>query len=391
MGAYYEFCCPTKILCGRKALSNLPHELTGLGAKRPMILTDKGVEAAGLLAKVQAAFVDCKMEIGQIFTDVPVDSSNRVVNRIARLFKDTGCDSLVAVGGGSVIDTAKGVNIVLAQETEDLLNFQGVDRLTGTMKPFITIPTTSGTGSEVTNVAVILNEETHAKMAFVSGKLFSHVTLLDPAMLVTMPPKITASTGMDALTHAIEAYTCLQKNPMSDAMALAGIRKIVENLAAAVKNGKDENARINMADGALMAGAAFSNSMVGMVHAIAHSVGAASRVAHGVANSILLPYGMEYNVGKAASELSELAPLLYKGDLTGLDTKARALKAVEGVRALTAELNRLCGLPLRLSEAGVKAEQLEQIAKLSVNDGALTYNPEEMTWEEGLEVLKKAF
>jgi len=389
--SFFEFFCPVKIVSGRKALSNLPYELTQLGAKKPLIVTDKGVVGANLLTKVVSAMNDANMAIGAVFEDTPVDSSDKVANQVAALYKSAGCDAFVALGGGSVIDTAKSANIVISEKIDDLLKFQGVDRIKATLKPLIVIPTTSGTGSEVTNVAVVYNVDAKVKMAFMSGKLCPNVAILDPQMTLTLPPKMTAATGMDALTHAIEAVFGLQRNPVSDAFAFAAIKLIKKNLIEAVKNGANEEARMGMADGALLAGIAFSNSMVAIVHALAHATGATAHVPHGVANSILLPYGMEYNIEKAAEQIASVAPLLTSDDLSGLDVKARARKAVEAVRTMTATLNQLCGLPLKLSQAGVKESQLETIAKVAINDGALTYTPEECTKKEALEVLKKAF
>jgi alcohol dehydrogenase len=356
-----------------------------------MIVTDKGVAAAGLLNKIRSAMHDAKMQAGAVFDETPVDSSDKICNRVAGLFRDNGCDSLVAVGGGSVIDTAKGANIVISENTDDLLKFQGVDRIGARLKPLVVVPTTAGTGSEVTNVAVILNVGAGVKMALVSNRLYPTVAILDPVMTLSMPPLLTASTGMDALTHAIEAVYSLQANPVSTAFAAAAVTLLRNNIVEAVKNGGNETARMNMADGALLAGVAFSNAMVGCVHAMAHSIGAVAHVPHGVANSIMLPYGMEYNLAKAARSMAALAPLLSDENLEGLDDRARAVKAIEGVRKLTRELNGICGLPLRLGDAGVKELQLEQISRVAINDGALTYNPEEMTGKEALDTLIKAF
>lgn len=387
---YYEFYCPVKILAGRKALANLPYEVEQLGCSNPLIITDKILVGAGVLDKVKLAFADSGMKIKNVFDETPVDSSNRVINRVANIFRDKGCDCIIAVGGGSVLDTAKGVNIVVTMKTDDLLKYQGVGRVSGAMTPFIAVPTTAGTGSEVTDVAVILNEETGAKMSFVSNYLFPNVAVLDPTMMETMPPKITAATGMDALTHAVEAYTCLQKNPVSDGYAIAAIRLVAKYLIKAVKDGKNEEARTAMASAALLAGMAFSNSKVGMVHALAHATGGVAHVAHGVANSILLPYGMEYNIEKVPEYIGDIAGLL--GEKTdGMDDTEKAYLAAAAVRKMTAELNKICGLPLTLSEAGVKMEQLQAIAKLALDDGSLTYNPAEMEFDEAFDLLNKAY
>jgi len=386
---YYEFSCPVKIISGFKALANVPYEMKLLGASRAMLVTDQGVAGAGLLKHVEAVFEGSNCEIAAVYDKTPPDSSSRVVNEVAKEFQDKNCDCFIALGGGSSIDTTKGANMIVTEGTDDLMKFQGAERLSKRMKPFIAIPTTAGTGSEVTLAAVIYNEEAKVKMAFTSYLLLPNVAIIDPQMTVTMPPKITAATGMDALTHAIEAYYCLQKNPVSDSFALAAIELIMENLVKCVQDGKDENARLAMANGALLAGISFSNSMVGVVHSLAHACGGVARVPHGVANAILLPYGMENNLEKAADDIAELAPYLG-ADASG-SSMDRAKAAIEAVRKLTGCLNELAELPITLRDAGVKEEQLEQIAQAAINDGAVTYNPEDVTYEVALDLLKKAF
>jgi len=386
---YYEFSCPVKIVSGLKALSNLPYEMDQLGARRALIVTDQGVVAAGLLKVVKGVFEGSGAEIGAIYDQTPTDSGVKAVNQVAKMFTENKCDCFVAVGGGSCMDTTKGANMVVTEGTDDLLKFQGAERLKKPMKPFIAIPTTAGTGSEVTLAAVIYDEEKKQKMAFTSYYLLPQVAILDPKMTLTMPPKITAATGMDALTHAIEGYYCLQKNPVSDVFCKAGIELIMENLVKCIESPKDEKARLAMANGALLAGIGFSNSMVGAVHSLAHSCGANARVPHGVANAILLPWGMEYNLNKAGDDIAELAPLL--GAPTSGSKTDQAKAAIKAVRDLNARLKTLSGLPTTLKDAGVREDQLEAIAKGAINDGAATYNPEDLTYEDALAILKKAF
>lgn len=388
--AYFEFFCPVKILCGRKALPNLPYELKQLGSSKPMVITDKGVFDAGLLDKVKAVFEDSDIEIASIYAETPVDSSNKVVNEIARLYKKVGCDGLVALGGGSVIDTAKGANMVISEDTDDLLNLQGVDRITAKMQPFIVIPTTAGTGSEVTAAAVIYNEDKGLKMVFTSNRLYPNVAIIDPVMTMTMPPLITAASGMDAMTHAIEAMYSLQRNPVSDAYATAAIRLVNRYIERAVTKKDDKDARLGMATAALLAGMAFSNSMVCIVHAVAHALGGIAHVPHGIGNAIMLPFGMEYNMDKAASVFAEIAGLLGE-DIKGLTAKDAGIKAVERVRKLNKSLNKACGMPITLKEAGVQEDMLPKIAKVAYNDGPLTYNPTEATEEEILALVKRAY
>ena len=389
MPEYYEFICPVKILSGLKALSNLPYELTLLGAKRPLIVTDQGVVKAGLIKLVKEAFAESDIEPGVIFDETPPDSGSAVVNSVAKLFKERKCDSFIAVGGGSVIDTTKCANMIIVEGTGDLMKFQGVDRLEKDMRPFVVIPTTAGTGSEVTSAAVIYDEKSHTKMAFTSSKLFPKAAILDPRMTMTMPPKISAATGMDALTHAAEAYYCLAKNPVSDGFAIAAIRLIFAYLLKSVKDPKDKEARLAMLNASLVAGMAFSNSLVGVVHGLAHATGGIARVPHGVANGILLPFGMENNFKKVGPIIGELAP--FMGTPSTGKPKKDAENAVAAVRKLAKQLKNACGLPSRLSETGVTKDQLPEIAKAAINDGSCTINPEEITYEVALDILKKAF
>jgi alcohol dehydrogenase len=386
---YYEFFCPVKIISGKVALPNLPHEIDLLGASRALIVTDQGVVNAGLLKLVQEAFAGAKPTIGAVYDQTPPDSSIKACNLVAKLFKDNNCDCIVAVGGGSVIDTAKGANMVITEGTDDLMKFQGAERAKKPMKPFIAIPTTAGTGSEVTCAAVISDPDRNVKMAFTSYTLFPNVALLDPKMVMTMPPRISAATGMDALTHAIEAYYCIQKNPVSDAFSIAAIKLIMDNLLKTIENGQDADARLSMLNGSLIAGISFSNSMVGVVHALAHACGGVVHLPHGLANSILLPVGMENNLDKRADMIAELAPHL--GARATGDVQADARAAIGKVRELQQKLKAACGLAATLKEAGVTEDQLPKIARAAIDDGAVTYNPEDVTYEVALDLLKKAF
>jgi len=387
---YYQHFCPVKILSGHNALSNIPYEMDILGCRRAMVVTDKGVVDAGLINLVREAFAGSDKEIGCVFDEAPPDSSNRLVNKLARLFEKEMCDCFLAVGGGSALDTAKGANIVISEGTDDILSLQGNEIIKKDLLPMIAVPTTSGTGSEVTKVAVIYNEEKNVKMAFVSDRLYPRVAVLDSRMTMTVPPKLTAATGMDALTHAIEAYTCLQKNPIDDVFARAAIELIRKYLVRAVENGRDEEARLGMANASLLAGIAFSNSMVGMVHAMAHACGGVCHVPHGVANAILLPYGLEYNIPGIPCYIAELSGMLG-GSIEYLEEKEQAMVTVSLVRNLLSRLNRISGLPVRLSEAGVPEDKLPAIASATINDGAMAFNPLEVSYDEALEVLRKAY
>ncbi len=387
---YYQFYCPVKILSGHLAVSNIPFEMGLLGCRRAMIVTDKGVVQAGLIDIVRGAFADSEAEIGCVFDQVPQDSSNRVANEIARAFKKEKCDCFMAVGGGSALDSAKGANIVISENVKDILKLQGADKIRADMKPLIAVPTTAGAGSEATKVAVIYNEKTHTKMSFVSDKLYPHIAVIDPRMTLTMPPTITAATGMDALTHAVEAYICIQKNPIDDVFAKAAIDLIRRYLVRATEDGQDEEARTGMANAALFAGIAFSNSMVGMVHALAHALGGVCHVPHGMANAILLPWCLEYNMEKGPESIAELSEVL--GGARGyLEVREQAGETVALIRNLLKRLNSVCGLPVRLKDAKAAEDKLPETARAAINDGALIYNPREVSYEDALLIYKKAY
>ncbi len=253
----FEFVCPTKIVCGAHALDKLPGELESRGVTHPLVMTDAGLVKLGVAAKLTDV-LDAAGVAYEMFDQVPPDSSMDVVNEVARLYTERGCDGFVAIGGGSVIDTTKGAAASLACEGVDFATLQGSEILKADLPPLIAVPTTAGTGSEVTLVAVVADTHKHAKLSFTSYKLVPHAAILDPALTSSLPPKLTATTGMDALTHAVEAYTSIQKNPVSDAFAVKAIELIAENLPVACRDGANVDARTSLALGSLLAGAAFS-------------------------------------------------------------------------------------------------------------------------------------
>ncbi len=397
---YYEFCCRVKIVAGHDALEKIPDLLADRGAKKPLLITDKGVAAAGLIDIVSRALGN-RIETNLIADNVPPDSDLKVVHQLAHLYSENACDAIIAVGGGSVMDTAKGVNIVVSENATDLMAFSGVGALKRPLKPLIAVPTTAGTGSEVTQIAVIKDHDKHLKMAFGSYFLLPDISILDSRMTMTMPPFITAMTGMDAMSHAVESYYCLQKNPLSDAHALAAIRLIYKHLPAVTQNSADQDGRLAMSVGACLAGIAFSNSMVGLVHNLGHATGSVCGVPHGMCMAILLPYGLEYNMHKCEESMAELL-LPMAGEAVYLDTpkEQRAQKVVSLIRQMNAELNTLTGgrharffqeVKDREGKPSVPREALPQIAKAALLDGACIYNPEDTDYDDNLSVLEAAW
>ncbi len=389
---YYEFMNSVKIISGRNAIENIAFELKNLGSSNPLILTAKPLEDYGQLKILTDSLKHSNIEIGSIFMDIPQDSSVEIVNEISKLYQRKNCDSIIAMGGGSVIDTAKGVNMLVSTGTDDLKEHMGLEILNGKLKPLIVIPSTSGTGSEATLVSVISDTSRNVKMEFISYSILPDLAILDPRMTQSLPAKLTASTGIDALTHSIEAFTGLQKNPLSSVYALTAIELISNYLKIAVENGKDEEARLAMANASLMAGVAFSNSMVGIVHAIGHACGGVCNVPHGDAMTILLPHCMELNLSHSEEGYSRIL-LAFSGPEVYSETpkNQRGQKCIDDIREYTSELNKISGLPIRLRDVGVKKEDFETIANTAINDGAAIVNPVEVTFDRVMAILEKAY
>jgi len=397
---YYEFCCRVNVVAGHQVLEQLPRMLAELNACKPMIITDKGVMAAGLADIVLNALDDSVYKC-PVDDDVPPDSDLHCVHRLAHQYRDAGCDAIIAIGGGSVIDTAKGVNMVVSENVSSILELAGAGSLKRKLKPLIVIPTTAGTGSEVTLVAVIADVEKQVKLLFVSYFLQPDIAILDSRMTLSLPPAITAATGMDALSHAVEAYTCLAKNPLSDAYSLSAIELISRNIERVILHPEDKQARLAMASAACMAGIAFSNSMVGMVHTLGHTVGAVSHVPHGVCMAILLPYGLEYNMHKISDQTAQLLLPLAGSEICAKTPKHLQARAViDSIRSLNQRLHDAtdgqhpCAFKDVQDSQGhnlVQRSQLEAIAKKALNDASIFLNPEELDYEDCLTVLDAAY
>ena len=390
---YYEFFCPVKVIAGHAALEHIPFELATLGAKRPLIITDKGVRANNLLAPIEAAFEATDAKIAAIFDDGPPDSSLGTVRSAAQLYRDHDCDAIIAVGGGSVIDTSKATNILVSEGGDDLLKYSGAHNLPKPLKPFFVIPTTSGTGSEVTMVAVVSDTEKNVKMPFASYYLMPHAAILDPRMTQTLPPHLTAMTAMDAMTHAVEAYTCMAANPISDAYATAAVKKVSANLFNVLDNPTDAQGRLELAQASTMAGIAFSNSMVGLVHSLGHALGAVAHLPHGLCMNLFLPYVLEYNKEVNGDKIAELLLPLAGADIYAqTPAHLRADKTIATILTMRDRIYSLTKLPRTLSETGKISEaQLDEVAEKALNDGSIIYNPKEASLEDLKSILKKAW
>jgi alcohol dehydrogenase len=375
---------PTKVVFGARSLAELPSEIDDLGRSRALVVTDEVLAArTDLVDRVKRAL---GRRFAGVYASVTPDSGVAIVDAGARLAKEVSADVVVSIGGGSSIDTAKGIAIVHAFGGS-LRDHQGFQGMSAPTTPHIAIPTTAGTGSEVTKVAVIKDEAASQKLLFGDFHLYPRVAILDPELTVGMPAAITAGTGLDALTHAVEALHAMQAEPIADALALHAIRLLVAHLPRVIQDPSDLVARGQMLLAATIAGIAFDNAQVGLVHAIAHTVGARHHVHHGTANAIALPHVMRFNADVTAEAYREA------GAAMGVDTKALGDEAAVDLVARAIErLVADVGLPTRYRDVGVPESDLEALAEASLSDGAIVYNPKPVTdAAEVLGVLRAAY
>ncbi len=381
----FAFHSPTKIVFGQDTAGGVSELIKELGGTKTLIVTDANLIKTGLLKPILSGFDGAQPVI---FDSVPPDSDIHCVNAAAELARTCGCDSVLAVGGGSVMDTAKVANICLSYGG-DVLEYQGLNNLPSKLKPLVAIPTTAGTGSEVSLVAMIKDLDEHRKLLFGSEFLAPDQAILDPKLIVSLPPKLTAATGMDALTHDLESYVAMISiSPFSDALCLESMRLLFQYLERATKCGDDLEARGATLVASTMAGVAFTNTGVGIVHALAHAIGARYGTHHGITNAVFLPHGMEFNLD-VASQRYALAARFLGISKSGDDGRA-ARELIEAVQGL----NSKCGLPARLRDLGVSEfseAELDDLASAASTDPAIMFNPKEASVEDIIGIYKRAY
>lgn len=377
----FSFILPTRIEYGIGAFSRLSQELKDLGANKIVIVTDPGIKKAGLVDKITTLLNHSNISYA-IFDDVDPNPKDYNVQAGAQLVRSFEGEALIALGGGSPIDCAKSIGVLVSHGGTEIKTFEGKTAVNKPVLPLITIPTTSGTGSEVTFSSVINDTKRGFKMTIKSPLMAAKVALIDPQLTLTMPPSVTAATGLDALTHAIEAYTAKVSEPISDALALYAIELISKNLKIAVLEGNNIEARSGMLMGSLLAGIAFSHSDVASVHCIAEALGGMYDTPHGVCNSILLPYVMEYNMDYCVNKYANVAKMMgskFQSPEEG------AYAAVEMVKQLSLDVN----LPT-FKSLGIDPKDFEALSEMSVQNISTESNPRPMKKEDYLTVLKNA-
>jgi alcohol dehydrogenase class IV len=388
---FYQHAAPTRVIAGRDLIGGAGFEFMKDGAGRVLLVTDAVIRGTGLVDRVEAGLQDGGLEVAGVFDDVPQDSSTAVVERCAEAAREAGADSFLAVGGGSVMDTAKVADAVFthggsAAEQEGFFLMprerEGMGRPLP-IAPLACIPTTAGTGSEVSMAAVIKDEERRVKLEIVDFPLFPRLAILDPESTRTLPPSVAAATGMDAMTHAVETYTCTDWSPHLDAYALQALRLIRDNLERAVLTPEDEEARGDM----LVAASLAITLNLGSTHAMSHPAGAQYGVPHGVANAIHLPHVIRFNAEAGPGVANRYRDI---GELLGVETGGSDAAVGDALATHVESLVARLGLPGRLSEVGVPEEGIPALVEGALGDGTTLLNPREASEEDYAELYRRA-
>lgn len=364
----------------------LADEFRGRGFAKAFVVTDRDLIRFGVAGKVTGVLDDAGIAY-EIFSDLKPNPTVKNVQAGVEAFRRSGADAIVAVGGGSAMDTAKAVGIIAANPAfGDVVSLEGTAPTVTRSVPVFALPTTAGTAAEVTINYVITDEENTKKMVCVDPKDIPAVAVIDAELMAAMPKGLTAATGMDALTHAIEGYVTKGAWTLTDMFELKAVELIARWLPAAVENGADTEAREGMAVAQYIAGMGFSNVGLGLVHGMAHPLGAFYDIPHGVANALLLPYVMQYNMESSPAKFGDVARAMGV-DTAGMDTRQAAQAAVDAVRALAVRV----GIPQQLSSLGVREEDLPRLAASALADVCTPGNPRDTNAGEILALYREAF
>jgi alcohol dehydrogenase len=381
----FEFNTVARIVSGVGSALALAEQCVQLGVERPLLVTDPGLMAINLVPPIVAVLEEAGLST-LVFDQVREDPPEATVYAAVDLARSGGVDGVIAVGGGSSMDVAKVVAVLLGG-TQSLPEIYGVGQVSGGRLPLILVPTTAGTGSEVTPVAVITTGET-TKAGVSSPVLLPDVAVLDAGLTLGLPPVVTAMTGVDAMVHAIEAFTSRhKKNPLSDNLAINALHLLSGNIRTAVREGSNQQARENMLLGACLAGQAFANAPVAAVHALAYPLGGHYHIPHGLSNSLVLPSVLEFNAPQASALYAELAPIVTGAVITGSD-EAKTAALIDALRQLIDDV----ALPATLIKAGVKEDDLEMLATdAMLQQRLLVNNPREVGYEDALAIYRVAY
>ena len=385
MHKIFSFTGARKIVFGNGSFQQLPQHIRELQAKRPLIVLDKQLAATGMKEQVVELLTKNGMEC-QIFDKVDPEPKISLADEGAKLALKAKCDIVIGIGGGSAMDVAKAI-AVLAANKGKAVDYLGLNKVPGPGLPKIMIPTTAGTGSEVTFTSVFVRPDLKKKEGMNSPFLYPDLALLDPLLTVSLPPGPTASTGIDALCHAIESYTSINASPMSELLSLEAIALISENLRTAVHDGTNIVAREKMLLGSLYAGLGLANAGVTAVHSLSYPLGGKYGIPHGLANTVLLPHVMSFNISGAQEKFVDIAEAM--GEMVeGLPLREAAYLAVEAVNALVED----CGIQTNLEDLGISEDDFEEMAKIAMTVARpLANNPRQVTVEDAVVIYEDAF
>lgn len=382
---FFTFRAAPEITFGVGSVQQLGQKLKNYNVQKLLLVVDQGFAKHGPLSKITDALAKEGIEF-LIFDEVEPEPRVETADKCGSLAKEGKFDFIIGVGGGSAMDTAKAAAILATNEGR-AQDYQGLNKVPRPGIPKGMIPTTAGTGSEVTFTAVFINEEEKKKAGINSPFLFPEMALLDPELTLSLPPAVTAYTGMDALAHAIESFTSLQANPLSEMFSLEAARKIMKNLRSAVENGQDINARSEMLMGSLLAGIGLANAGVTAVHSLSYPLGGSFRVPHGVGNGLLLPAVMEYNAFSCPERFARLAEAMCI-ETRGLSVMEAALRVVEAIKKLAQDIE----VPLRLSDLGIPKSALPWMAEEALKVvRPLENNPRPISKEDALRIYEAVF
>jgi alcohol dehydrogenase len=380
----FGFFIPTVTLMGVGAHKQIASQIRVLGGKKPFICTDRGITAAGIADQI-AGVIKAGCDVDAVIYDgTKPNPTDNNVHEGYEIYKSKGCDLIISLGGGSAHDCGKGIGIV-ATNGGHIRDYEGVDKSAKAMPPFIAVNTTAGTASEMTRFCIITDTSRKVKMAIVDWRVTPNVAIDDPLLMKGMPPALTAATGMDALTHAVEAYVSTIATPITDTCALKAIELIAGYLRPAVANGADMEARDKMCYAQYLAGMAFNNASLGHVHAMAHQLGGFYDLPHGICNAILLPHVSRFNLIAKMERFADIAVAMGE-NIEGLSTRAAADLALESIQTLSADV----GIPAGLKALGVKEEDLETMAENAQKDACGLTNPRCPSLEDVIGIYKNA-
>lgn len=378
-----EFNCNTEIIIGNNSVKIISQIITNGGYSHALVVCDEGIEKAGILDIIIQEINNTNID-GTVFSSVEANPSTLTVEACYKILKESNADIIIGVGGGGPLDVAKAVSI-LGTNGGEITDYEGINRVPKQGLTLVAIPTTAGTASEITIFTVITDHKREYKFTVGSRNLAARWAIVDPVLTLSLPPSLTASTGLDALVHAIESYVSKKAYIISEVLALKAINLISSSLRTAVHSGDDIKARYNMLYGSLIAGLAFNNTRLGNVHAMSHPLSAKYNISHGTANSILLPHVMEFNRCANLKKFSDIAIAMGAVTENSGTEITRSIEAITAVKCLSEDI----GIPTTFKDFSINKDDVEEMAKDAMTSGNILVNPRITKMEDLINIYLK--